>query len=63
MPGVDDNPIDAGATTGAQLPPASETSPSCENSDEPGKSNLNPDQGDLLTPFWPQKSDKQVRRG
>jgi hypothetical protein len=53
MPGVDDKPIDTGATSGAQLPPkrAAESSQDIEKD----KTGLNPNQGDLLTPFWPRK--------
>lgn len=48
MPGVDDRPIDVGATSGAQLPSKFDQTPA----EKPG---LNPNQDDVLTPFWPKK--------
>lgn len=53
MPGADDDPIDTGATSGAQLPSDQETAR--PEDDAKNKDALNPNQGDLLSPFWPRK--------
>lgn len=61
MLGVEDDSIDVGAATGAQLPPRLDRARS-EKSSGSSKSNLNTNQADLLTEFWPQKSVRKGRR-
>lgn len=59
MPGVDESPIEPGADRGGQLPPKPWTGDAQHGPRQPEKapgeerSDVNPNQGDLPKPFWP----------
>jgi len=57
MPGVDDAPIEGGARTGAQLPPApgADKERPVDWNDREVDPKLNPNQADVLSPFSPDK--------
>ncbi|GAB3537708.1 hypothetical protein GCM10027343_01540 [Noviherbaspirillum agri] len=59
LAGLDDDPIEVGATEGAQLPArtdsaAKDAAPRRGKRRRPG---LNPNQGDLFKEFWPDPDD------